>query len=268
MSLKIATFLLSAVVLTLALPVDDTTTFLQTGTGGGLNISQLAINGGPGKESKITLGDADESFTVGMQVDGSFVIRHRNEPTFAIDPAGPVTLTGPLRSKGAVRIDGTLNFMGVEQWFLAAVDNFNEGVVGWSNSTTTTCGDPNKMILGGCGTFAGGEVSKYFHDLPAHDSIRVKANYHMIDSWGGESAYLKLQGHYAWTDSLDQQNTKEGISLCCGPAPESRFSVPIDVSMPHSDSTLHVSFGSTLTLSPSEQSWGISDVQVYVRKSS
>eukprot|EP00298_Acanthocystis_sp_HF-20_P028650 c7441_g1_i1.p1 GENE.c7441_g1_i1~~c7441_g1_i1.p1 ORF type:complete len:259 (-),score=106.20 c7441_g1_i1:30-806(-) len=239
---------------------------LQTGVKGGMNISSLTINAGENKESRIVLGDSDSAFTVAVGGDGSFVIRNRNEPTFSIDADGKVTIAGSLNSKGAMRIDGKVNFNGVEQWLLVALENFNLGATGWSNSSTTTCGNPDKMILGGCGKFANGEVSKTYFNLPAHDVIRVKANYHFIDKWGGETAYAKLQDQYVWTDSFDSQATKSGIDICCSPAPESKYSTPIDVTLPHSDTTLKVAFGSTLTLAPTEQSWGISDVQVYVRK--
>lgn len=236
-------------------------------TSAGVNISSLAINGGPNTESKITLGDADEAFVLAVQSDGAFVVRHRGQPTMLIDPAGPVTITGTLRSAGAMKIDGSVNYMGVEQWFLAAIEDFNQGASGWTNSSTSSCGNPEKMILGGCGKFAGGEVSKTYFSLPAHDLVRVRANFHFIDQWGGETAFLKLQDFFVWTDTLDQQSTKEGISLCCSPAPESRYAVPIDITIPHTDASLKMTFGSTLTLSPMEQSWGVSDVQVYVRSS-
>eukprot|EP00299_Pterocystis_sp_00344_P013358 c6536_g1_i1.p1 GENE.c6536_g1_i1~~c6536_g1_i1.p1 ORF type:complete len:269 (-),score=66.13 c6536_g1_i1:41-847(-) len=251
-----------------ALPEQDITSFVQTEvtTSSGVNVSSIAINAGGQRESKLTLGDADEAFTLVMQPDGSFAVRHRNTPTFVIDPAGPVSVAGTLRSKGAMRIDGTINFMGVQQWFLAAIENFNEGATGWTNSSTTTCGNTEKKILGGCGKFAGGEVSKTFFNLPAHDWVRVTANFHFIDKWGGETAYAKLQDSFVWTDTFDQVSTKVGIDLCCSPAPESKFSTPIDVSLPHTDGSLKLTFGSTLTLSPMEQSWGVSDVQVYVRK--
>ncbi len=143
----------------------------------------------------------------------------------------------------------------------------SQGTTGWSNSSTSTCGNPDKTLLGGCGHFAGGEVSKIYGNLPEHDAVRVKANYHFIDAWGGETAFAKLQNQYVWSDTFDQQSAKSGVNLCCGDAPESRFSVPIDVTLPHTEKTLQVTFGSTLTLSPAEQSWAISDVQVYVRSS-
>ncbi len=141
------------------------------------------------------------------------------------------------------------------------------------------------MILGGCGRFAGGEVSKVYSDLPEHTSVsqihidithinsqflflqvRLRANFHFIDKWGGETAFAKLQDNYVWTDSFDQVSSKSGIDLCCSPAPESKYSVPIDVMLPHTASSVKVTFGSTLSGSPMEQSWGVSDVQILVRK--
>jgi len=248
-----------------ALPMEDFTNFLETASMSGMNVSAISINGGV-LESKLTLGDADSAFVLAMQQDGSFAIRHNNQPTFVVDPSGAVSVAGTLQSKGAIRITGTMNYMGIQQWFLAAVENFNAGAVGWSNSSTTTCGNTNKMILGGCGKFAGGEVNKVFRNLPAHNMVRMRANFHFIDKWGGETGYAKLQDSFVWTDSFDQVSSKAGVSLCCGPAPESKFSVPIDVVLPHSDTTLKVTFGSTLTSSPMDQSWGVSDVQIFVRQ--
>jgi len=172
-----------------ALPMEDFTNFLETASMSGMNVSAISINGGV-LESKLTLGDADSAFVLAMQQDGSFAIRHNNQPTFVVDPSGAVSVAGTLQSKGAIRITGTMNYMGIQQWFLAAVENFNAGAVGWSNSSTTTCGNTNKMILGGCGKFAGGEVNKVFRNLPAHNMVRMRANFHFIDKWVARRATL------------------------------------------------------------------------------
>jgi hypothetical protein len=47
--------------------------------------------------------------------------------------------------------------------------------------------------LGGYGLTAGGEISKTFRQLPAHAEIRLKANFHFIDAWSGETAFAKLE---------------------------------------------------------------------------
>eukprot|EP00300_Choanocystis_sp_HF-7_P015454 c19063_g1_i1.p1 GENE.c19063_g1_i1~~c19063_g1_i1.p1 ORF type:complete len:257 (+),score=65.09 c19063_g1_i1:606-1376(+) len=235
--------------------------------GGGVNVTSLSINPGSTQEAKITLGDADEAFSLVMDADGSFVVRHRNEPTFSIDSSGAVSIAGEMVSAGAVKIEGSLNYMGVEQWFLAAIENFNEGTSGWSNSSTSTCGNQEKVLLGGCGKFAGGEVSKIYAKLPPHNTIRVTANFHFIDNWGGETAYAKFDNFLVWTEVYDQQSAKSGVNICCGDAPEGKFSNAIDVSMPHSADSLKLTFGTTLLADPMTQSWALSDVQVFVRSS-
>jgi hypothetical protein len=124
------------------------------------------------------------------------------------------------------------------------------------------------MLLGGYGKFAGGEVYKTYR-LPKHSQVRVKANYHFIDAWTGETAFAKVDYKIMWTESYDQQTSKTGIQICGSTAPENKFSVPIDLVIPHvcdeDGCTLNIAFGSTLTLSPTEQSWGISDVMIFVR---
>jgi len=247
--------------------------FLQTGvtTGAGLNISSLTVSAGANRESKITLGDAETAFALALRGDsGDFEIRHNSQRSFVVTRGGDVDVFGSLISKGAVSIGGVVNYMGVDQWSLAAVENFNNGASGWSNDSISSCGSEDKKILGGFGKFAGGEASKLFFNLPPHSQVRMRANFHFIDAWGGETAYAKLEHRVMWTDSFDQQSSKVGVNICGGPAPESKFSAPIDVILPHkcdeSDAcSLHVSFGSTLTLAPTEQSWGVSDVMIYVR---
>ncbi len=47
-------------------------------------------------------------------------------------------------------------------------------------------------MLGGFEKFGGGEISKLFKVLPNHTKIKIKAIFHFIDFWSGETAYLKV----------------------------------------------------------------------------
>lgn len=250
---------------------EDIVSFVQTGvaTGAGLNVSSLAINGGPNRESKLMFGDGKYALVLKGDT-GDFEIRHNNQRSLVVTKEGNLEVFGKLSSKGAVRIDGKVNFMGIDQWLLGASEDFSAGAPGWSNDTVSVCGFENKRMLGGFGKFAGGEVHKTFTDLPPHNSVRLVANYHYIDSWGGETAYAKLEHRLAWTDSFELSSAKAGINLCGGAAPEGRFSQRIDVTLPHTcvadePCTLTVGFGSTLATSPTDASWGVSDVMIYVR---
>jgi hypothetical protein len=211
------------------------------------------------------VGNDDASFTFALQADGSFVIRHRNQPAFTVGPEGDVLVNGKIRS-GKVRVDGTLNFMGVGQWMLAVSENFNAGTGGWSNATTTVCGMPGKKILGGYGVFAGGEITKVYHQLPAHSEVRLKATFHFIDKWTGETAFAQLEHKPVWTEIYDHMASQHGVNICGAPTAESKFGVPIDVIIPHTSRSLAVTFGSTLATSPLQASWGVSDVQIFLRQ--
>jgi len=249
------------------------TSFVETASTAGLNVSSLVVNAGPMKESKITLGHGSKAFALSLHGDsGDFEIRHGGQRSFVVSKDGNVEIFGKLTSKGAVRIDGRVSFLGVSQWMLAASENFNSGASGWSNDSVTVCGHPDKKILGGYGRFAGGEVWKTFVGLPPHSEVRLKANFHFIDAWGGETAYAKLEHRVMWTESYDQASSMSGVNLCGNAAPEGKYSQPLDVILPHTCTgapsetcSLTVAFGSTLSLSPTEQSWGVSDVMLYVR---
>jgi hypothetical protein len=253
----------------------DLIDFLELGSGAGasgglasLNLTSLTVNSGRARESRIVLGDGVNAFTLALTADGGFVIRHRGQPYFTVDPQGDVTVNGKIKSTGVVRIDETLNFNGVDQWMLAVSEQYGQGGNGWTNGSVSECGNPNKPILGGYGKFAGGEVSKLFRQLPDHNQIRLKASFHFIDAWTGETAFAKLDHQLVWTDMHDHMSSKNGINICgSASAAESKFAVPIDVVIPHTASSLAVTFGSTLHGSAFEASWGLSDVQIYVRKS-
>lgn len=257
---------------------DDISSFLQLGTttGGGLNISSLQIDAGANKEARLIFGSSDKGFTVAQTPAGNLQVRHGDQLSFSVSPNGDMAMFGNLESKGAVRIDGPLSFKGVPQWQIAAIENFRTGANGWSNDTVTTCGygqdsaneEDKHYLLGGYSKFAGGQTEKSFANLPPHKEVRLTANYHMIDAWSGETAYAKLMDRIVWTDSFNQESSKEGINICGAASPESRFSIPIDVVMPHectSTCSLSVAFGSTLVGSATEQSWGVSDIMIYIR---
>jgi len=121
-------------------------------------------------------------------------------------------------------------------------------------------------MLGGYGKFAGGEVHKTFHKLTApHKELRLKANFHFIDSWEGETGYAKLNNQFVWADTYDHTTAKTGINICGAVAAEGKFATPIDVVIPHNTSILTVTFGATLDQSPYDESWGVDDVMIMLR---
>lgn len=170
--------------------------------------------------------------------------------------------------KGAV-----IEAHGVRQWTLVARDVFDWNVMGWSTDQRSVCAGIS--MLGGYKKFSTGKLTKTFKNLPRdHEEIKLVATMHFIDQWAGESALVRME------NSLDQSmfavftarhtevgTSKTGINLCGGTTPEGKFTVPVDVFIPHRGESIKVEFSTTLDESVKSDvaSFGISNVELYVR---
>lgn len=171
-------------------------------------------------------------------------------------------------SKG-MSYNGSFKIRNVNQWSLFKEEDFSTEALDWSNNTVSSCGGVNMM--GGYCKFSSGETTKLYSNLPKHSQIRIQANYHFIDAWNGETAYMKVGSdlnndmNYYWTDKYTAFQNDGGINVCGGKYPEGRFSSPIDVVINHSDDKFYLSFGSNLEQDACEHSFGVSAVKIYVR---
>ena len=182
---------------------------------------------------------------------------------------------------------------GIKQWALVSSENFDDQNIGaWSRTsstnnnpiTTTTCGHPKDFFLGGACTLGSGIVTKTFTRLPAHKEVRIKATMNFIDRWRGEQAWIKLGGSYVWLDTVGQAdpatdaasavvarqlNGATGMKSVCGNEKYMELALGklVDVAKRHDNDELTIEFGTSLgdQVDACEQSWGIDDVQVYVR---
>jgi len=155
---------------------------------------------------------------------------------------------------------------GVKQWGLVHHDDFEseKSLDGWSDKRTSRCKNSKNTFLGGHCNFSFNEVTKVFKNLPPHDKLKVNAAYHMLDSWDGEYAYMKIDDEKVWT-KRGQYSPDKGIDICGGDFNDPAFNIPVDVTVPHSQNEVKVTFGSTLDEEPCNESFGIDDVMIYVR---
>ena len=57
-------------------------------------------------------------------------------------------------------------------------------------------------------------------DLPQHSKIRIIAQFHFIDAWSGESAFMRVNNgknqemQYIWTERYDFGKNQDGINVC------------------------------------------------------
>jgi len=174
--------------------------------------------------------------------------------------ADSVTAAGDLRAS-FLEIDG------VRQWALHSLEDFEEvGTDGWNHGELTECA--GRKILGGhCVEKATPELTKTFSGLPLHSQIRVVAKYLFIDSWDGESGFMKVDGNAVWVDSYNHASgdAKHGINICGNETPEHKFSTPIDLSVPHSGDSVTLSFGATTDEHSCDESFGIDSVMIFTR---
>lgn len=157
----------------------------------------------------------------------------------------------------------------VDQWALIHFDVFETTEAdGWSNSTVTSCG--GVRMLGGYCQFSAGTTWKEFLNLPEHEEVRIKAVWHFIDEWRGETGFMELgtsaDTNVFWALTYDITSHKNPINMCGdSDIGEGKFSSTIDIQFKHDTSDLLVTFGSTLEEQPCEKSWGISGFEVYIR---
>jgi len=177
---------------------------------------------------------------------------------------------------------------GVEQWRLVRHDDFQNSNHGWTRKDdptnafveTSSCRSTDTdRFLGGHCVLSSGLVHKTFSHLPPHKQIKVSARVHYLDHWNGESVFLVLGDQYVWAQP-HTSSPHYGMQMC-GNAnhKESKFSTPVEVTIPHAESFLTIGVGATShvvdkelaklhptsTDDPCERSFGVDDVSIYLK---
>ena len=156
---------------------------------------------------------------------------------------------------------------GIKQWTLISYDDFSssENIKDYSFQQLMSCNSKNEnLFIGGHCLLSKEEVSKKFYIGYSHETIRIKASYHMFDNWNGEMGYMKINDQIVWAKE-GKSNEKNGINICGGDYNDPAFNLGIDVVVPHNESEVIVSFGSTLDKDPCEASYGFQDVMLYIK---
>jgi hypothetical protein len=159
-------------------------------------------------------------------------------------------------------------------WTRLAYEDFETGASGWSTTNnTTTCGDFG-TILGGYGEIAGTTNEKTFNlNSVSHSEVRVTLDYLTVDSWDGEEAFVTVDGSKVFTNnhcfcSQDCQNnggTCGGRQQCGNTSHKHDRLFPVDETVSHSSGSVTIGGGSTLDQPATDESWGMDDVEVFVR---
>lgn len=222
-----------------------------------------------------------------LEVDGAAGVTFNNtkhqckmtydDKTFAVDCSSRILScdnASNCKMNASLETNSTLKakrfeIRGERQWQLHTSEWYQEtSVDGWSNATTSSCA--GVQMLGGYCVFSAGTTSKRFADLPDHNYLRVKATFHFIDKWQGETGYFKIGNaqtqHYVWAERFDHSLFTTAPDLCGDTSIlEGKFTMPIDIIIEHFDSSATLVFGSTLPEAPCTASFGVSSLQIYLR---
>lgn len=113
---------------------------------------------------------------------------------------------------------------------------------GWSRHIIQQC--DNGKFLGGYCAFGGKEtVYKIIRDLPNHSMLRLKLNFHFLDKWEGEYAYIMVDDDVVW--SLNHRYCRrlfksqcKGINVCGDEAYSDTIGHLVDITIPHGEKGL------------------------------
>lgn len=210
-------------------------------------------------------------FSLGL-LDGKLVLNNNNNnKNIEIDGEKNITFKASVLTLNSLDVKGPVKFNKVDQWKLVMHDSFhkNETSLNWNHDKVTKCSHYN--ILGGHCQTSTKELIKEITNLPPHTQIKIEANYHFIGFWDSHSGYLKVDNlhfkkddpQFIWTNRCKNNKVNSTIKLC--PIEVCKMASPINVTVDHSDKSIILIFGSTLERGSCEQSYGVSDVKIYIR---
>nr|PIM02536.1 hypothetical protein TGCOUG_240610 [Toxoplasma gondii COUG] len=241
----------------------------------GMTVSVLRVGSADGQPSQIIVGSEETYYAIGMDSSGRFVVESSRSPLLEVDSEDNMTVTATNFAASSLDLRGDLHVNGVKQFRIAAREDLSSGeATGWDNTASrdivSKCA--GITMLGGFGKFARGEVTKKFGRLPPHTELRVKATFHFIDAWAGETGFMRLdigehgQLTHVWAERHSQDMEQEAVNVCGGAVGEGKFAAPIDVAVLHSQEYITVGLGSTIQEDdPFDQSWGVSGIEIYIR---
>ena len=109
------------------------------------------------------------------------------------------------------------------------------------------------------------------NNLPAHTEIKVNLNFHFIDKWEGQQAWLKINDIYVWSDThfwceTDFFNNciKKGVDTCLQSIPD-KMGVFLTSTILHTGQQVKITVGTSIPQNKCDLHWGIDNVEILLR---
>ena len=68
-----------------------------------------------------------------------------------------------------------------------------------------------------------------------------------------------------WLKNGVYANKNGSLNFCGNDHPDPAYNLPIEITIPHSEKTVKISFGSSLKTDPCLASYGIDDITLYIK---
>ena len=149
-----------------------------------------------------------------------------------------------------------------------AFNNFEGGAAGaWTPSLLHGCtgSSPSNWgyVLGGPGVAGTGYVASWASTMPipTHTQARVLGAYYQIDTWDGETGWVKFNGTQVWVSPpFTTAATSTSAFSYCGSTGFTDAYVYLNATAAHTASKLTVEVGSTLNQPPSDESFALDKI--------
>eukprot|EP00824_Muranothrix_gubernata_P016590 TRINITY_DN34214_c0_g1_i1.p2 TRINITY_DN34214_c0_g1~~TRINITY_DN34214_c0_g1_i1.p2 ORF type:complete len:241 (+),score=42.05 TRINITY_DN34214_c0_g1_i1:48-725(+) len=146
-------------------------------------------------------------------------------------------------------------------WILHLHEDFQGDSAKKYGNSITTCG--GNKIWGGYCKFGRGEVNTSFELLPQHTHLRLKSNFYFLDAWDGEAGYAMIDGDVVWSRTCNNAGS-HGVNVCGARNYPDEIGQVVDVIVPHTSSTVVITFGANTDEDPCNESWGVGNLMIYV----
>jgi hypothetical protein len=185
-----------------------------------------------------------------------------------INSTGDAAFTENVSVAKNLTVGGNVTYGSLKDWRLVFRDDFEANATGWSMTTRTACAGSN--ILGGVGNTSTSFNKNFDLTGIAHTDVKVVLDYYSVDSWDspqGEVGWVSVSGsnvNRVWRSPVINYD-QQGRANACGLASYAEGVYNVTLTGTHSGNTVTVTAGATLDSPGTDESFGVDNVEVWVR---
>lgn len=201
--------------------------------------------------------------------NSTFLIRKNETNILKLNNSTKSKFTSDTFSAKSLSTKGEIKYNTAAQWRMVHSDSFYQNMTSqnWNYKFNTECKGNYYMLGGYCHT-SKMELTKTYK-LPQHKMVSVEALYHFIGEWEQNTGYMKTEikneEKYLWSSRCNNKGVLEEKEDMICEYTVCKMGEIVNVSFSHSEEELKIIFGATLTSEPCKQSYGISDVRIFIK---